>query len=76
MADARPRMVMVSSPVRPSESAGFAAEELQGQDPHSDEVRPVDAFEGLGEDGADAEQLGGPWPPSHVRIQHRSPCPR
>jgi hypothetical protein len=43
--------------VRPSDST-FWPGELQRQNAHADEVRAVNALEALGDDGADAEQLG------------------
>src|SRR5450756_2479589 len=45
-------------PVEPERSGGLDDRELQGQHPHADQVRAVDAFEALGEHRADAQQTG------------------
>ena len=48
-------MSIGSRPVSPSD-VGLSPENLEWEDAHADQVRPVDTLEALGDHGADAQQ--------------------
>ncbi len=57
---ASPWIVYASRPVRPSDDARLAGQELERQDAHPDEVRAVDPLVALGQDGPHARAALGP----------------